>query len=71
MTLIRYQGQLVGFLGATRYTLIPELLQRPDDDRDLRRVAAVCDVALVVRWLTGAPPGYPLADPPPNRLDDV
>ena len=36
MMLVRYQGQVAGFVGATRYGLAPELAARPADDVDRR-----------------------------------
>jgi hypothetical protein len=57
MMLVRYQGRVVGFVGATRYGLAPELDSRPVDDVDLRRVTAVCQWALEVRRATGCEPG--------------
>lgn len=55
--LVRYQGDVVGFVGATRFDLIPSLKDRPVDDVDLRRVTAVCQWALAVRHSTGCEPG--------------
>jgi hypothetical protein len=43
MMLVRYQGQVAGFVGATRYGLAPELAARPVDDVDRRRVTTVCE----------------------------
>jgi hypothetical protein len=57
MMLIRYQGRLVGFVGVTRFDLVPELELRAVDDVDRRRVTAVCEWALSVRRLTGCEPG--------------
>ncbi len=34
--LVRYQGQVAGFVGATRYGLSPELAARAEDDVDRR-----------------------------------
>ncbi len=47
--LVRYQGQAVGFLGATRYTICHGLL----DKDECWRVSAVCEIALEIRALTG------------------
>jgi len=55
--LVRYQGRIAGFVGATRYELAPDLLRRPAADVDRRRVMAVCEWALEVRRLTGREPG--------------
>ena len=55
--LLRYQGQVVGFIGAPRYDLVRELAGRSVDDVDRRRVAAVCDWALELRRSTGCEPG--------------
>jgi hypothetical protein len=49
MMLVRYQGNTVGFLGATRYTIC----HGPLDEGDCRRVSAVCEIALEIRALTG------------------
>jgi hypothetical protein len=57
MMLVRYQGRVVGFVGATQYGLTPELASRPADDLDRRRVTAVCEWALDVRRATGCEPG--------------
>jgi hypothetical protein len=54
---VRYQGKLVGFVGATQYGLAPELSRRPAEDIDRRRVTAVCESALEMRRLTGCAPG--------------
>ena len=64
MMLVRYQGQVAGFVGATRYGLSPELKARDADDIDRRRVQAVCDWALLVRELTGREPGRLPRDQP-------
>jgi hypothetical protein len=50
-------------LGATRYSLSPELEAREVTDVDRRRVEVVCDWALVVRRLTGLEPGRLPRDP--------
>lgn len=55
--LVRYQGQVAGFVGATRYGLSPQLKDRELTDVDRRRVNAVCEWALEVRRLAGAEPG--------------
>lgn len=54
--LVRYQGRVAGFVGATRYGLAPELEARDFDDIDRRRVQVVCEWALLVRELTGREP---------------
>ena len=66
MMLIRYQGVLVGFMGATQYGLTPELTAHRPDDVDLQRVRAVCEWALEVRRLTGREPGRLPGDRPPS-----
>jgi hypothetical protein len=63
--LVRYQGQVAGFVGATRYGLSPELAARPEDDVDRRRVVAVCEWALEVRRISGCEPGRLPGDRPP------
>ena len=55
--LIRYQGEVVGVVGATRYGLAPTLHGRAWPDVDRRRVTAVCEWALEVRRATGCEPG--------------
>ena len=55
--LIRYQGEVVGVVGATRYGLAPTLHGRAWPDVDQRRVSAVCEWALEVRQVTGREPG--------------
>ena len=62
--LVRYQGQIAGFVGATRYGLSPELAARPEDDGDRRRVVAVCEWALELRRISGREPGRPPGDRP-------
>jgi hypothetical protein len=57
MMLVRYQGQVAGFIGATRYGLSPELADRDPSDLDRRRVSAVCEWALQHRRLYGHEPG--------------
>jgi hypothetical protein len=57
MMMVKYQGRVVGFVGATRYALAPELQARGPDDVDRRRVTAVCKWALEVRRATGCEPG--------------
>jgi len=66
MMLVRYQGQAVGFVGATRYGLTPRLAARPIDDVDRRRVTALCEWALEVRRATGCEPGRLPSDQPPG-----
>ena len=63
--LVRYQGQVAGFVGATRYGLAPELAARAEDDVDRRRVMAVCEWALEVRRISGREPGRLPGDRPP------
>ena len=63
MMLVRYQGKVAGFVGATRYGLSPELEARHAGDVDRRRVQAVCEWALLVRELTGYEPGRLPQDP--------
>ena len=63
--LVRYQGQVAGFVGATRYGLAPELAARPVDDVDRQRVTAVCEWALEVRRISGREPGRLPGDRPP------
>lgn len=53
MMLVRYQGKVAGFVGATRYALSPELEARHASDVDRRRVEMVCEWALLVHELTG------------------
>jgi hypothetical protein len=36
MMMVKYQGRVVGFVGATRYALAPELQARGPDDVDRR-----------------------------------
>ena len=55
--LVRYHGEVVGVVGATRYGLAPTLGGRPWPEVDQRRVAAICDWALEVRRATGREPG--------------
>ena len=55
--LVRYQGEVVGFVGATDFGLIPKLQDRPVDDVDRRRVTEMCLWALEVRRETGYEPG--------------
>jgi hypothetical protein len=57
MMLVRYQGRVAGFVGATSYGLSPELDARELTDVDRRRVQTVCEWALLVRRLTGSEPG--------------
>ena len=54
--LVRYQGRVAGFVGATRYRLSPELEARDVGDADRRRVQAVCEWALLVGELSGREP---------------
>lgn len=49
--LVRYHGQVAGFVGATRYRLAPQLDERDPEDIDRRRVQVVCEWALLVRKL--------------------
>ena len=65
MMLVRYQGQVAGFVGATRYGLAPELAARSVDDVDRRRVTTVCEWALEVRRISGCEPGRLPGDRPP------
>ena len=65
MMLVRYQGQVAGLVGATRYGLAPELAARPVDDVDRRRVTAVCEWALEVRRISEREPGRLPGDRPP------
>ena len=55
--LVRYQGNVVGFVGATEFGLVPGLRRRAADDVDRRRVTAVCEWALEMRRQTGYEPG--------------
>ena len=55
--LIRYQGEVVGVVGATRYGLAPTLHGRAWRDVDHRRVSVVCAWALEVRQTIGCEPG--------------
>jgi hypothetical protein len=55
--LIRYQGRVVGFVGATRYELVPAFERRAPADIHRRRLVAVCEWALEVRRVTGCEPG--------------
>jgi hypothetical protein len=55
--LVRYQGRVVGFVGATRYELVPEFECRPSTDIHWRRLVAVCEWALEARRVTGSEPG--------------
>jgi hypothetical protein len=57
MMLVRYQGQVAGFVGATRYTLSPELEARDVTDVDRQRVQIACEWALLIRALTGRDAG--------------
>jgi hypothetical protein len=57
MMLVRYQGRVVGFVGATCYSVIGL-----DREVDRRRVAAVCRIALEVRAQTGHEIGRGLRD---------
>ena len=58
--LVRYQGQAVGFLGASRYSICEGML----DEDGHRRVSAVCEIALEIRALTGYEVGRLPADRP-------
>jgi hypothetical protein len=64
MMLVRYQGQVAGFVGATGYRLSRELEARDVTDVDRRRVHTVCEWALLVRGLTGCEPGRLPRDQP-------
>jgi hypothetical protein len=65
MMLVRYQGQMVGMVGATRYSLTEEFTAgRRADDADVRRVVEVCEWALSVRRVTGCEPGRLPGDRP-------
>jgi hypothetical protein len=55
--LVRYHGEVVGVVGATRYGLAPTLHGRRWPEVDERRVVAVCEWALEVRRSTGCEPG--------------
>jgi len=55
--LVRYHGEVVGVVGATRYGLAPTLNGRRWPEVDERRVVAVCEWALEVRRSTGCEPG--------------
>ena len=55
--LVRYHGEVVGVVGATRYGLAPTLDGRQWPEVDQRRVVAVCEWALEVRRATGREPG--------------
>ena len=70
MMLVRYQNEVAGFIGATRYYLAPALEALPAQDIDRRRVEVLCEWALLVIALTGVEPGRP-APPtaPPPRTD--
>ena len=57
MMLIRYQGQVIGFVGLSEYFLVPEIENRPPWNSDRRRVRAVCDWAVQFRRVTGHEPG--------------
>jgi hypothetical protein len=67
MMLVRYQGQVAGFVGATRYTLAAHRAGRPATDVDRRRMQAVREWALEVRRLTGSEPGRRLREHPRDR----
>ncbi len=66
MMLVRYQDQVVGFVGATRYGLSPQLAARPIADVDRRRVTALCEWALELRRATGCEPGRLPREQPPR-----
>lgn len=55
--LVRYQGEIAGCVGATRYHLAPSLADLPPSDVDRRRIEVTCEWALDVRSLTGLEPG--------------
>ena len=63
--LVRSQGQLVGMVGATRYSLTEEFTaDMPPDDVDVRRVMEVYEWGLSVRRVTGCEPGRLPGDRP-------
>jgi hypothetical protein len=64
MMLVRYQGQMVGMVGAVRYGLTEEFIAGSLDDADVRRVREVCEWALSVRRVTGCEPGRLPGDHP-------
>lgn len=55
--LVRYQDEIAGCVGATRYHLAPHLEDLAPSHVDRRRVEVVCEWALDVRSLTGLEPG--------------
>ncbi|MHB8696297.1 MAG: hypothetical protein ACYDHH_34215 [Solirubrobacteraceae bacterium] len=67
MMLIHYQGQVAGFVGATRYQLTRELQALPTDHPDRRRLDAVCLLALEYRATTGRDLGTAAAPRSPRR----
>lgn len=60
MMLIRYKGELAGFVGATRYSLTPQLQALPAHHTDRRRLDTVCRLALEYRATTGREIGTPI-----------
>jgi hypothetical protein len=64
MMLVRYHGQMVGMVGAARYSLTEEFIAGRLDDADVRRVREVCEWALSVRRVTGYEPGRLPGDHP-------
>jgi hypothetical protein len=58
--LVRYQGRIVGLIGATRFCLAPDLQRGVDR----QRVTAVCQWALEMRHQTGYEPGRLPSDLP-------
>jgi hypothetical protein len=60
MILIRYHGEVAGFIGATSYALTPELAALPSGHPDRRRLDAICRVALEYRAMTGRELGAPV-----------
>jgi len=55
--LVRYQGDVVDVVGATRYGLAATLHGRAWRDVEHRRVTAACQWALALRHATGSEPG--------------
>ncbi len=66
MIMVKYQGQVAGFIGASTYGLAPGLADRAAHDIDRRRLDVVCQWALRTRRRTGKDAGRdPLADTAP------